>query len=79
MKYFLTSALLGLSAVSAIVLPTQQEQLNALSGSSDSFTAQDAGSEKRLVQLAPMELMWVTEDEKLELTRVSCSFQELCA
>lgn len=74
MKYFLTSALLGLSAVSAIVIPTQQEQVNALSGSSssDSFTAQDAGSEKRLVQLAPMEMKWVTEDEKLELTRVSC-------
>lgn len=75
MKYFLTSALLGLSAVSAIVIPTQQEQVNALSGSSsssDSFTAQDAGSEKRLVQLAPMEMKWITEDEKLELIRVSC-------
>lgn len=72
MKYFLTSTLLGLSAVSALVLPTQQEQVNALSGSSsDSFTAQDAGSEQRLVQLAPMELKWVTEDEKLELIRVS--------
>lgn len=72
MRYSLTSALLGLSAVSAIVLPTQQEQVNALSGSSsDSFMAQDAASEKRLVQLAPMEMKWVTEDEKLELMKVS--------
>lgn len=82
MKYFLSSAILGLTAVtqlaSAIVIPTQQEQVNALSGASSStFMAQDAGSEKRLVQLGPMEIKWVTEDEKLELRRVSYSFWEL--
>lgn len=78
MKYFLSSTILGLAAVtqltSAIVLPTQQEQVYALSGvPSDSFIVQDAGSEKRLVQLGPMEIKWVTEDEKLELRRVSYS------
>lgn len=76
MKYFISYPLLGLASVtqlaSAIVLPTTQDQVNALSGgSSDSFTAQDAGSEKRLVQLGPMEMRWITEDEKLELRRVS--------
>lgn len=81
MKYSITSTFLGLAAVTqlanAIVLPTQQDQFKALSGdASDSFMTQDVGSEMRLVQLSPMEMKWITEDEKMELIRVGLAYSE---
>ncbi|KAH8146670.1 uncharacterized protein LAJ45_09353 [Morchella importuna] len=82
MKYSITSTFLGLAAVtqlaSAIVLPTQQDQFKALSGdASDSFMTQDVGSEMRLVQLSPMEMKWITEDEKMELIRNGRNFMDI--
>lgn len=66
MKYsFSLIALLQLGLSSAIVIPglEQQHVLGPLS--------LEKNSELRLVQLSPLETRWVTEEQKLELKRVS--------
>jgi leucyl aminopeptidase len=70
MKY-LFSGLAIAAAVSAVVLPHQQ----AIGGSQEVIE-----NEQFLLELAPGETRWATEDEKWELRRVStvACFYVLC-
>jgi bacterial leucyl aminopeptidase len=77
MKSLIPYSLLSLASVSqlasAIMVPSpDQEHVFLTAGSRGSVSAQNV-AEKRLIQLSPMETRWVTEDEKLELKRVSYS------
>lgn len=61
MKYFISGLAIA-AAVSAVVLPYQQ----TIGGSQEVIE-----NEQFLLELAPGETKWATEDEKWELRRVS--------
>lgn len=70
---FLTALTLGASAAQATlaaVLPHQQEPL-IHGDSSQNAPARHPNSQKYLIELAPYQTRWVTEEEKWDLKLVS--------
>ncbi|KAL7275246.1 Leucine aminopeptidase 1 [Rhizina undulata] len=76
MKSFINCSLLSLALGSQLTsgfVDPNEDQHEVFAGSH----ANVAAIEKRLVQLSPMEMRWVTEDEKLELKRQRINFMDI--